>query len=162
MYRVGEYIVHPGQGVCKVEEIVEGDVSLYKLLPVGQRHPIAIMFPLTEDARLRPVVSREEAESLIERYPHLALDEFHERSIALEEDYFKKLVRHGECIDALRTVKTFRHRIGALKEINKKPPVAYERIIRMASVRALSELSIVLEQPQEDIAHLLSEGDFVT
>lgn len=35
MYEVGQYIVHPGQGVCKVEEIVSDPVQVYMLMPVG-------------------------------------------------------------------------------------------------------------------------------
>ena len=42
MFSVGEFVVHPGQGVCRVAEI---DSGTYKLEPVGQRHPMLISFP---------------------------------------------------------------------------------------------------------------------
>ena len=35
MYEVGEYIVHPGQGVCKVEDVIENPEVSYMLMPVG-------------------------------------------------------------------------------------------------------------------------------
>ena len=46
MYAVGDYIVHPGQGVCQVKDVTESPNALYQLLPIGQRHPVHISFPV--------------------------------------------------------------------------------------------------------------------
>ena len=53
MYAVGDYIVHPGQGVCQVKDVTESPNALYQLLPVGQRHPVHISFPVASEGRLR-------------------------------------------------------------------------------------------------------------
>ena len=84
MYQVGEYIVHPGQGVCKVDEISGEAQETYMLLPVGVRHPIRISYPVASEGRLRPVLSKDEAEALIDEYPQMDTDDFTERSVALE------------------------------------------------------------------------------
>ena len=82
MYQVGEYIVHPGQGVCKVEAIAEGPTAVYELMPIGQRHPMKISFPVASEAKLRPVLSREEAQELIDQYPTIPVEDFRDRSNA--------------------------------------------------------------------------------
>ena len=53
MFEVGAYIVHPGQGVCRVEGVGEGPDATYKLLPLGQRHPVHISYPVASEGRLR-------------------------------------------------------------------------------------------------------------
>jgi CarD family transcriptional regulator len=154
MYQVGEYIVHPGQGVCKVDEIVSEPQGTYMLMPVGGRHPMRISFPVSGEARLRPVLSRGEAEELIGEYAQMDTDSFTERSLALEEEHFKNTIRRGTCRDSVRVVKTFRKRIAEVRARNKKPPVAYERILKQASERSLSELAVALGTTQEDVRAL--------
>lgn len=160
MYHVGEYIVHPGQGVCKVDEIVDRPQETYMLLPVGTRHPMRISFPVASEGRLRPVLSKAEAEELIGEYPQMDVDGFTERSAALEEEHFKNQIRRGTCRDSVRVVKTFRRRIAEVRSRNKKPPVAYERILKQASERSLSELAIALDVTPDDVRLLFeSQGE---
>lgn len=158
MYQVGEYIVHPGQGVCKVEAIAEGPTAVYELMPIGQRHPMKISFPVASEAKLRPVLSREEAQELIDQYPTIPVEDFRDRSNALEEEHFKNEIRRGTCRDTVRIVKTFRARIAQTKANNKKPPAAYERILKQASERSLSELAIALDTTPEDVMVLFQNS----
>ncbi|MBQ9315933.1 MAG: CarD family transcriptional regulator [Atopobiaceae bacterium] len=160
MYQVGEYIVHPGQGVCKVDEIVDQPQETYMLLPVGARHPMRISFPVASENRLRPVLTKAEAEELIGEYPQMDVDGFTERSAALEEEHFKNQIRRGTCRDSVRVVKTFRKRIAEVRARNKKPPVAYERILKQASERSLAELAIALDVTPDDVRLLFeSQGE---
>jgi CarD family transcriptional regulator len=157
MYEIGEYIVHPGQGVCLVEDVVDNPSATYQLLPVGQRHPMRISFPVASESRLRPVLSHEEAEDIIAQYPTMQVDEFTNKSNALEEEHFRDEIRLGSCRDSVRVVKTFRTRIAEVKARNKKPPVAYERILKQASERSLSELAVALDLTPDDVRVLFED-----
>lgn len=161
MYQIGEYIVHPGQGVCKVDEIVSEPQATYMLLPVGVRNPVRISFPVSGEARLRPVLSRDEAEQLIAEFPLMDLDDFTERSLALEEQHFKNQIRRGTCRDSVRIVKTFQQRIADVRARNKRPPVVYERILKQASERSLSELAVALGITPDEVRLLFEaqEGE---
>ncbi len=157
MYSVGEFIVHPGQGVCKVEGVVQEPMAVYQLLPIGQRHPMRISFPLASADKLRPVLSRDEAIEIIDQYPTMQIDPFTGRSNALEEEHFKKKIRTGSCRDSVRIVKTFQTRIAETRARNKKPPVVYERILKQASQRSLEELAVALELTPEDVRVLFEQ-----
>lgn len=163
MYEVGEYIVHPGQGVCKVDGITEGDSPNYLLMPVGSRHPMRISFPVASEGRLRRVLTSEEARSIIAEYPTMEPEGFTDRSNALEEEHFKNEIRRGSCRDTVRVAKTFRHRIAQVRANNRKPPVSYERIYKQASERSLEELAVALGTSQEDVASMFQalEGEDV-
>lgn len=154
MYNVGEYIVHPGQGVCRVEGLVEEPMEAYRLLPIGMRHPTFIRFPVANAHKLRRVLSHEEAIELIDEYPNMQVDTYTDRSNALEEEHFKQEIRTGTCRDSMRIVKTFRYRIAETRARNKKPPVAYERILKQASQRSLEELSVALEMPMDEVREM--------
>ena len=154
MYAIGEYLVHPGQGVCRVEDVTEGPRAVYQLLPVGKRHPVHISFPVANEARLRPVLSRSEAEDIIERYPAIEVEQFQARNNALEEEHYRNEMRQGSCLDSVRIAKTFRVRIADLSARNKKPPVAYERILKEARERSCAELAVALDITPDDVAVL--------
>lgn len=157
MYAIGEYLVHPGQGVCRVEDVTEGAQAVYQLLPVGKRHPVHISFPVANEARLRPVLTRDEAQRIIDEYPTIQVEEFSARNNSLEEEHYKNEMRQGSCRDSVRIVKTFRARIADLSSRNKKPPVAYERILKEARERSCSELAIALDITPEDVVVLFQE-----
>lgn len=161
MYSVGDYLVHPGQGVCQVQDVTSGSQAVYQLLPIGKRHPVHISFPVANEARLRPVLSRAEAEQIIDDYPTIEIERFRARNNSLEEEHYRTEMRQGSCRDSVRIVKTFRARIDELSARNKKPPVAYERILKEARERSCVELSVALGCTPEDVAMLLrrSEGE---
>ena len=148
MYKVGQYVVHPGQGVCKVEAIEDDPQATYMLMPVGGRHPMRISFPVASEGRLRPVIGRKQAEQIIGEYTEL-----------LEEERFKTELRRGSCRDAVRIAKTFRTRIEQVKASNKRPPVAYERIFKQASERSLQELAVAMGVSEDDVVQLLKASE---
>ena len=159
MYEVGEYIVHPGQGVCKVEDVIENPEVSYMLMPVGTSNPMRMSFPISGENRLRPVLSHDEAQELVDEYTDLSIDDYRSASIALEEQYYRDKIRRGTCLDSVRTVKTFRHRIDEAKANNKRPPVVYERILKQAIERSLEELSIALDMSKDDIVSLFESRE---
>lgn len=156
MFAKGEYVVHPGQGVCQVADVVEKPDGVYKLAPVGQRRPIIISFPIASEDRLRPVLTESEAKDLIDEYLSIELDEHTERSGALEEEYFRGQIRQGSCRDSVKIAKTFRARIAQAVEECRKPPVAYDRILKEATSRSLSELAIALDLAPDEVAELFA------
>ena len=143
MYEIGEYVVHPGQGVCRVEDVTDGPNPCYQLMPVGERHPMRISYPVSSESRLRPVLSAEEARAIIDEYPTMEVESYSEHSGTLEEQHFKDEIRRGSCQDSVRIVKTFRERIDEVKARNKKPPVAFDQ-----------ELSVALDTTPEDVQAL--------
>lgn len=151
MYSVGDFIVHPGQGVCRVEAIDTSDTPTYHLMPTHGRNPMLIKYPVASEDNLRPVVSAEEATGLINNICEMELDPFTDRSAVLEEKHFKKAIRHGSCKDVVRIAKTFRSRIQDAQSSHKKAPVIYERIYKEAQERSLSELSCALDESPDQI-----------
>jgi CarD family transcriptional regulator len=159
-YAKGDYVVHQGQGVCEVAGIARREVDgtafwEYELYPItGTR--MRICFPVSNEDRLRPPVGRREALELIEQMPLLDEDAFTDsRSWAVEE-HFANGLRHGDCRDALRTVKTIHHRMDDVRARGKGPRACYDRLYRMACERAYSELGLALNKTPAEVEDLVS------
>ena len=99
MYAVGNYVVHPGQGVCQISAVIQGRDGYYTLVPISHKHPIQITFPLVQETRLRSVLSSKEAKALIDKYPAISLNTFHVHNNSLEEAHFRQAIREGSCED---------------------------------------------------------------
>ena len=156
MRAVGEFCVHPGQGVCLVENVVSEPTPAYILSPIGQKHPVQIVFPLDQEFRLRDLMTRDEATNLVDTYPQIELITFHIHNASLEESHFRHAIREGSCKDSISIAKTFRARIDNARSLNKKPPVSHERIFKMASNRGLYELITALNCTVDEIQKVFS------
>lgn len=164
-FEKGDYVVHPGQGVCSVEGVVRRPVAspgapastggdagalLYELYPAsGPR--MRICFPVSREGDLRCAVGAGEAKRLIAQMPQLEDDPFFDRQPRLMEEHFMLELRNGDCRDALRTLKTIRHRCDAQRARGKKPSVRYDRIYRAAHDRAMTELGVALDATPEEV-----------
>ena len=85
MYQVGELIVYGGTGVCRVEAVAtpqqrgpEAGRQYYLLKPLYQDGTIRI--PVDSKVFMRPVISRQEAEALIDAIPGMHAEACHERN----------------------------------------------------------------------------------
>ena len=168
----GDYVVHPGQGVCEVAGVAERlfvpltsadapEVDTqpqtrleYELYPVsGPR--LRICFPIEKEDDLRAPVSRTEALALIRELPSLQDDPFTDPHAWTVEEHFVVGLRHGDCREALRIAKTMRARIEETRASGRKPKVCYDRIFKAARERALVELGIALGKTTQEVEQLL-------
>lgn len=85
MHQVGELIVYGGTGVCRVEAVEtpqqrgpEAGRQYYLLKPLYQDGTIRI--PVDSKVFMRPVISRQEAEALIDAIPGMHAEACHERN----------------------------------------------------------------------------------
>lgn len=158
-YAKGDYVVHPGQGVCEVDRIVEHEFNgtsrlEYELYPaVGPR--MRICFPVSNEDALRPVVARREAQALVAEMPTMANDAFCDPKSWAVEEHFRDGLRHGDCRDALRIAKTMHDRMERERARGKRPKACYERIFKEARERALVELGVALGRSRDEVDSMI-------
>lgn len=161
-FRKGDYVVHPGQGVCEVAGVVERPVEqatalVYELYPAaGPR--MRICFPVDREAQLRPPVDRHEALRLIDEMPAMADDAFNDPHAWSVEEHYMANLRQGTCRDALRTAKTMHDLVERAHASGKKPKVCYERIFKTARDRAFLELGVALDKTPEEVERLVERS----
>lgn len=158
-YTKGDYVVHPGQGVCEVDGIVEharNGVSRleYELYPAAGAR-MRICFPVCNEEQLRPAVARREALALMTEMPTMANDAFDDPKSWAVEEHYKDGLRHGDCRDALRIAKTMHDRMECERARGKRPKACYERIYKEARQRALVELGVALGASCDEVDSMI-------
>lgn len=158
MFGIGEHIIHPGQGVCTVVGFEDGPNPMIILEAKSGHAKTRMLYPRSQEGRLHPCVSAEEAEAVIAGYIDMACDPFTERNSALEEAYFKKQLKLG-VPETVRVAKTMRHRIRAAEAQDKKPSSYYARVLKEAHRRSIEELAVALGIEEDEADARLQDAE---
>lgn len=163
MYKIGDYIVKSGSGVCRVDNIMHLDISgidknrlYYLLVPLGDEKGKIYLPVDTAEQQIRKVMSMEEAYELIAGIPHI--QEISIENDKLREQKYKETFKHTDCESLLRIIKTTYLRKMDRLEKGKKNTVADEYYLNLAEKHLFSELCLVLGKDKEEIHHLILEA----
>ena len=158
MFKIGEHVVHPGQGVCTVMGFRDDTPQPMILLEAKSGHAKTIMmYPMAQSDRLHPTISREDAEHLLENYSDIKCDDYTERNSSLEESYFKKELKKG-APTTVKIAKTMIERIHAAEAAAKKPSSYYSRVLKEAERRSVEEFAVALGCSEEDAQARFAEA----
>ncbi len=156
MYKIGDYIVKNGNGVCRVDNVMYLDIKgidknkLYYLLVPLDDEKAKVYVPVdAAQQQIRKVMSSEEAYELIDH-----ISEISEISIPndkLREQKYRETLRNIDPVSLLRIIKTTYLRKKDRVEKGKKNTVVDERYLTLAEKHLFSELCLVLGKDKEEI-----------
>lgn len=163
MLTIGDYIVKAGEGVCRVDcEImmkVPGgveEVPYYLLVPVSDER-IRVYLPVSENyTEIRPVMSRIEAEELIDAVPSIEAAVVDNEK--LRETTYKEAIRSCEPEKIIAILKHLRFRSLERQAQGKKNTAVDDRYFAMAEKALYSELGFVLEKSDDEVRDLLADS----
>lgn len=157
MYRAGDLVVYGTTGVCRVEEISkprldpgQRDREYYLLKPLHQDGVIWSPVDSTK-VSIRPVMSREEAEALIDQIPTIRAEAWKAPTLqALTQRYQAVLSSHDErgLVELTMSIWTKRQQAEAQK---RRLGMVDERYMKQAERLLYGELSVALGIPFEDV-----------
>ena len=161
MYKVGDLVIYSGEGVCRVEEVglpklsgVSGERLYYTLQPLYRTG--RIFSPVDSGVFMRPVISRSEAEELIERIPDTEAEICDNRNIRfLSEHYQEKMQRH-DCTELVKVIKAVYKKRELAIEKGKKLGQIDERFMKRAEDMRYGELAVALEIPKSEVVSYIS------
>ncbi len=162
MFTVNDYIIYGNHGVCRVEKIgtvslpmVDKDKLYYTLSPVYKND--AVVYAPVENPKsvIRPVITKEEADHLIEEIPGL-------QSVWIanekeREAQYKAALKTCDCRELIRIIKTlYVRKMDRLRD-GKKVTVVDERYFRQAEDQLYGELAFVMNMERSQMGDYLSE-----
>ncbi|MCI8513234.1 MAG: hypothetical protein HFI93_01170 [Lachnospiraceae bacterium] len=157
MFAKGDYIIYGNSGVCRVDEIGtpagvasadEGRIY-YTLTPVYGTGTIYI--PVDGKVFMRPVISRDEAERLIDRIPEIREDTCEHRDQKLLANHYKSFIQSHECEDLVQLIKSIYARNQYMIRNGKKAGTTDRQYMKKAEELLHGELSVVLELSLEEV-----------
>lgn len=160
MYLVGEYIVYGTSGVCKVEAIgpmqmsgVNKDKLYYTLAPLYSKGS-KVFTPVDNDkVVMRPVLTKEEAEKLIEQIPTIELLWVSDEKS--RENIYKAALRTCDCREWIKIIKTLYLRKMSRIAEGKKVTVSDGKYLHMAEERLYEELALALDMDKDDVVEYI-------
>lgn len=158
MFKIGEHVVHPGQGVCTVMGFRDDTPQPMILLEAKSGHAKTLMmYPVAQSDRLHPTITREKAEELLANYADIECDDYTERNSSLEETHFKQELKKG-APTTVRVAKTMLARIHDAEAAAKKPSSYYSRVLKEAERRSIEEFAVALGCSEEDAQARFAEA----
>ena len=147
-FSIGDLIVYGETGVCRVDDIVEkefmGEVRpCYKLQPLYQS--CMIFTPADNEAVfMRPIISAEEAKSLIDGYKSVEPEECPSASPRALCERYDKIIKLHDCSALIKLSVSIRAKREALLDKKKKLSAVDERYLKRAEDLLYGELAAAL------------------
>ena len=158
MYSVGDKIIYGENGVCTVESIgpistsgPQKDRVYYHLRPlIGSG---TYFTPVDSAAYMRPVMSREEAEALIDAMPGIAPAVCEDNRFNHVDAFYKELFKQHSCEALVSIVKGLHCRMAERKTKSSRAEATMKRAKDMLH----GELSVALGMDIRDVEGYILE-----
>lgn len=157
MYAKGDYIIYGTTGVCRVEAIgrpagiasADKERLYYTLIPVYGAGRIYI--PVDGKVFMRPVISGEEAERLIERIPDIREETCENRDPKFLASWYKTFIGSHECEDLILLIKSIYARNQHMIRSGKKAGATDLQYKKKAEELLHGELAVALGISPEEV-----------
>ena len=152
MYQVGELVVYGAEGVCRVAAIgplemrgAQKGTDYYTLTPLYGAGKIFI--PVDTNVSIRPVMTREEAEELIDRIPEIPEEIYENNNLRLLNEHYQALLKSYDCVDLVRLIRA----IYAKGRRGRRLGQVDERTFKKAEEMLHGELAAALDIPPDQV-----------
>ena len=148
MFSVGDLISSSGTGVCRVENIgpppfdTKRKRDYYTLMPLHGSGTIYV--PVDTDVFMRPIISGQEAEMLIERLPEIQQAQVDDRDYRALAQQYKEFLGTHCCEDLVRLMKAVYTKDQKKSQVGKKPSKVDQDFRKRAEMLLHDELSAAL------------------
>ncbi len=161
MFQINDVVIYGHHGVCEITEIgtllmpmADKEKLYYTLRPIYRKES-AVYAPV-ENRRIvmRPVITKEDAESLIRRIPEIeTVWIINEKA---REVQFKEALHTCDCEELIKIIKTLYLRKQQRIESGKKVTVVDEKYFRQAEDKLYEEFAYVLGMEKKKISEHIS------
>ncbi len=155
MFEKGDLILYGATGVCRIADIApraggEEDQLYYTIRPLRQE--CVIYAPVESDkVYMRPILTREEAEQLIDTIPHTDAHPFQSRVVRELSDHYGAAIRSHDCAQLLKlTMSIWKKRENA-RQNRQKLGAVDEKFMKRAQELLFDELSAALGIEEEAV-----------
>lgn len=158
MFVKGEFVVCGNTGTCLIEEVgpargvptADQKRQYYKLSPVLSKEILYI--PVDTAMHMRPVLTKEQAMTLIEKIPEIKEDCYQSRDQRLLQEHYKECLNKHRCEDLVQLIKSVFQKNREVAANGKNPGKTDVQYLKMAQELLHGELSVSLGIPYEEVA----------
>lgn len=167
VYKIGDMIVYEGSdSVCRVSDVATfnfggagGDRLYYVLKPIHQ--DCVIYNPVDNAAAFsRPVITKDEAERIIDGIPGMETSEadsgIHSNHEAKQTAvYYESIIKTRDCADLIRLVMSLNKKKESMAKNDRHIGSIETTAMKRAESALFDELSVALDIPKEGVSQYI-------
>ena len=160
MYQPGDMIIYGSTGVCRVEEITTPDFEkdknrqYYALEPVYQDG--VIYTPVDTKVFMRPVITEEEANKLIDQIPTMQTEAYHNSVLRELEEHYNAYLKSHDCGDLLELGRSIYIKKQEMLSQHRKFGAVDERFMKRAEDLLYGELAVSLGIEKSEVSNYIA------
>ena len=163
MYNTGELIVYGSTGVCRVVELKMIKTSsnakgqmYYVLKPLYQNYTVSTPVD-NKKVFMRHIISREEAERLVEMIPSIRAEAYHNRSPQRLAEHYKESISTHDCADLIELTMSIYAKKQYVEQQKRKFGAVDEKFMRRAEDLLFGELAAALDISRDEVRGYIEE-----
>ena len=157
MYEKGEFVIYGNNGVCCIEAIgipkgtpmAKTGKSYYTLKPVAGKG--TIFAPVDTKVYMRPVMTKKEADALIDCIPEIMAETAMGHDIKELSEHYRSCLETHDCKDLVKLIKTIWKKEKCMCEHGKKLAKTEQDFCKLATGLLQMELAVAEEIPSEQV-----------
>ena len=162
MYNVNDMVVYGNTGVCRVVDIgtpkfhgVDVKQCYYTLKPVFGD---GVIYCPVENNRvfIRPVISKEEAEKVIEAIPSIKAEAYHNRSTQLLTEHYCEAINSHSCRELIELVMSIYQKKQSMLGQKRRLGQVDERFMKRAQALLYGELAVALGIEKDEVENYIA------
>ncbi|MBQ3405507.1 MAG: CarD family transcriptional regulator [Oscillospiraceae bacterium] len=157
MFNTGELIVYGNTGVCRVVDVKEINMSrdegtqlYYVLKPLYQNYTVSTPVD-NKKVFMRHIISREEAERLVEMIPSIRAEAYHNRSPQRLAEHYKESISTHDCEDLVELTMSIYAKKQFVEQQKRKFGAVDEKFMRRAEELLFGELAAALDITRDEV-----------
>ena len=162
MFQAGDLVVYGTTGVCRVESIDQPNMTgadrhkkYYRLKPFYQDGVIYTPVDNTK-VSIRPVISREAAENLIDLIPGIRAEAYRAPTLQALAQHYQTAFRSHSCQDLVELIMSIYTKQQETTSQNRRLGMVDERFLKQAERLLYGELAVALEIPFDEVQPYIS------
>ncbi len=161
MYNIGDIVVKPNTGICKIEDVVYMSLvgnekkQYYMLMPLEDARSVLYVSIDADRTRLRPIMTKEAAKAFVEKISEI--EAVWVPNDKMREQQYKNAFKTNEPEALVAIIKNLNNRSRARLAQGKKITSTDERYFKQAQNALYSELAFSLDIEMDEVEGLVSE-----
>lgn len=156
LYQVNDYVVYGNEGVCKVEAMEKLDITgvdaeklYYALQPLYRNG--RVYTPVDTKIFMRPVISKEIADELIDQIPHIQAETGGPTNASLLKEKYTTVLQSNDCEDLIQLIISVYEKGRIAETKNKKMGQTDKFFMRKAEELLYGEFAVALDIPRNQV-----------
>jgi CarD family transcriptional regulator len=161
MYQVGDWIFYGNTGACQVTDVserklpgMEKEMLYYTLRPLEDS--CSISTPANGKIFTRPLITREEAEALIDAIPEIDAQAYHNPVLRQLSEHYEKSLNTHDCLSLIKMTMSIHAKKEAAVSQKKKLGAVDEKFMKRAEDLLFGELSVALGIRKAEVADYIA------